>query len=333
MLAFAAAVAGLHLAGFGLLLTALHSGAGALIGFGTGLTAYSFGLRHAFDADHISAIDNTTRKLLSEGKRPLGVGFFFSLGHSTIVLALSALLATAAHAVAGTVQNGSQLKVIGGFIGTSISALFLYLIGIVNLLILIGIFRVFRSMRNGHYEESTLEQHLARRGLMNRVLGRFTKSVNASWRMYPVGVLFGLGFDTATEVGLLALSAGVAAGGLPWYGTLSLPILFAAGMCLMDTADGMFMSVAYGWAFSNPLRKVFYNLSITGISVLIALLIGSVELLSLVAQTFGWRGGIWTLTSAINLNAAGYLVVALFVVTWAASVVVWKVGRFEERSA
>jgi high-affinity nickel-transport protein len=330
---FAAAILCLHIAGFGLLLTAIHSGAGALIGLGTGLTAYSFGLRHAFDADHIAAIDNTTRKLLSQGQRPLGVGFFFSLGHSTIVLGLSAALAIAARAAAGTLQGNSSLRAVGGLVGTSVSALFLYLIGIINLLILIGIVRVFRNLRRGRYQEDALEEQLQRRGLMNRVLGRFTRSVGSSRRMYPVGVMFGLGFDTATEVGLLALSAGAAAGGLPWYATMSLPILFAAGMCLMDTADGMFMSVAYGWAFSNPLRKVFYNMSITALSVVVALLIGSIEILSILAKAFRLRGGVWDLASALNLNQIGYFVVALFVVTWAGAVVIWKVGKFEDRWA
>jgi len=330
---FVAAIVCLHVAGFGLLLTALHSGAGALISLGTGLTAYSFGLRHAFDADHIAAIDNTTRKLLSQGQRPLGVGFFFSLGHSTIVLGLSAVLAFAARAAAGTLQGNSQLKAVGGLVGTSVSALFLYLIGIVNLLILIGIVRVFRNLRRGEYQETGLEEQLQSRGLMNRFLGRFTRSVNGSARMYPVGVMFGLGFDTATEVGLLALSAGAAAGGLPWYATLSLPLLFAAGMCLMDTADGMFMCVAYGWAFSNPLRKVFYNMSITGLSVVVALLIGSVEIVSILSKTFRLHGGVWDVASQLNLNQIGYLVVALFVVTWAGALVVWKVGKFEDRWA
>ena len=326
-----AAIGGLHLLGFGLLILALKSGAGALIGLGTGLTAYSFGLRHAFDADHISAIDNTTRKLLQEGKRPVSVGFFFSLGHSTVVLALSAAIALSAHAVSGAGTNNSQLKNIGGYIGTSVSALFLFAIGLINLVILLGIVRVFKQMKRGEFDQESLENHLQSRGLMNRLFSGITKSVHSSWQMYPVGLLFGLGFDTATEVGLLALSAGAAAGGLPWYATLSLPILFAAGMSLMDTADGAFMSVAYGWAFTNPVRKVFYNLSITGLSVAVALLIGTVEVLSMAAHYFQLDTGFWGVVSGLNLNTLGYFVAGLFVITWVGAISVWRFARIEER--
>ena len=327
----ALAVARLHLAGFGLLLVAIHSGAATAIGLGTGLTAYGFGLRHAFDADHIAAIDNTTRKLMADGQRSLAVGFFFSLGHSTIVFGLSAGIAIAATAVSGAVGHNSPLKNVGGYVGTSVSALFLFAIGIVNLVILTGIVRVFRDMRRGSYDEATLEEHLRNRGFLNRLLGPLARSIRRSWQMYPLGVLFGLGFDTATEVGLLALSAGAAAGGLPWYATLSLPLLFSAGMALMDTADGAFMSVAYGWAFSNPVRKVFYNLSITGLSVVVALFIGSVEVLSMVAQYFNLSGGVWSLVSGFNLNSVGYAVVGIFVLTWVGALAVWRFGRIEER--
>jgi len=255
---FGAVVLGINLVGWALLLWAVVATHSA-IGLGVGLTAWTFGLRHAFDADHIAAIDNTTRKLMTDGRRPLGVGFFFSLGHSTIVFALSFAIVIAAKLIAGQVGNESDLKNIGGLIGTSVSAFFLYLIAIINLVILVGIYRIFQEMRHGRYDEQTLEQRLQERGFINRLLGPLARSIRHSWQMYPLGVLFGLGFDTATEVGLLALAGGAAAGGLPWFATLSLPILFAGGMSLMDTADGAFMNVAYGWAFSKPVRKVFYN--------------------------------------------------------------------------
>jgi len=218
-----------------------------------GLTAWSLGLRHAFDADHISAIDNVTRKLLADGKRPMGVGFFFSLGHSTIVFGLGVVIAVAAKAVAGTVKSGS-LSNIGTYLGTGVSAFFLYLIAAINMVILLGIYRIFKEMRLGRYDEATLEQKLQDRGLLNRLLGPAVRAIRSSWQMYPVGVLFGLGFDTATEVAFLALAGATAAQGLPWFAILSLPILFAGGMSMMDTADGAFMNVAYGWAFSKPVR-------------------------------------------------------------------------------
>ncbi|MGI8846906.1 MAG: HoxN/HupN/NixA family nickel/cobalt transporter [Candidatus Dormibacteria bacterium] len=329
---FGAAVLGINVLGWGMLLIAVATGNSG-IGLGIGVTAWTFGLRHAFDADHISAIDNTTRKLMSDGKRPLGVGFFFSLGHSTIVFALAFLIAFAAKAVAGQVGETSQLKNIGGYIGTSVSAFFLYLIAIINLVILVGIFRIFREMRTGTYDEPTLEKRLQERGFINRLLGPVARSIKHSWQMYPVGVLFGLGFDTATEVGLLALAGGAAAGGLPWFATLSLPILFAGGMCLLDTTDGAFMNVAYGWAFSKPVRKVFYNLAVTGLSVAVALIIGTIEVLSISAQYFNLSGGIWDLVSGLNLNAIGYIIVGLFVVTWAIAIAIWRFGKIEERWA
>ena len=326
---FGGAVAFINVLGWGLLLYAVvvHHSA---IGLGVGITAWMFGLRHAFDADHIAAIDNTTRKLLADGKRPLGVGFFFSLGHSTIVFALSFVIAIAATFVAGDVRGGT-LQNAGSYIGTGVSAFFLYAIAALNLVILAGIVRIFRAMRRGEYDEETLEQKLQERGLMNRFFGKLGRSIRSSWQMYPLGVLFGLGFDTATEVGLLALAGGAAAGGLPWYATLSLPLIFAGGMSMMDTADGAFMNVAYGWAFSKPVRKVFYNLTITGLSVAVALLIGTIELFSIVAQYLHLDGGFWGAVSGIDLNTIGYLIVAMFVVTWVAAIVVWKVGHIEER--
>ncbi len=330
---FYSVVALLHIVGFGVLIAFVIPSYSKVVGIGVGLTAYGFGLRHAFDADHISAIDNTTRKLMADGKRPLGVGFFFSLGHSTIVVALAVGLTFAAKAIAGQVSKDSTLHSIGGYIGTSVSAFFLYLIAIINLVILVGIVRIFREMRTGKYDEKTLEDRLNSRGLMNRFLGPLARSIKSSWQMYPIGVLFGLGFDTATEVGLLALAGGAAAGGLPWYGTLCLPILFAAGMSLMDTSDGAFMNVAYGWAFSKPVRRVFYNLTITGLSVAVALIVGTVELLTIVSGWLSLSGGAWDFVNGLNLNTIGFVIVGMFIVVWIAAIAVWRYGKIEQRWA
>src|SRR4051795_3042782 len=260
--ALSAAVLGLHVVGFFLLLVLVvpqhfSLGAQGAFGLGVGVTAYTLGLRHAFDADHIAAIDNTTRKLMADGKRPLSVGFFFSLGHSTVVFALALLLSLGVRALAGQVEDdGSTLHGVAGVVGTGVSGTFLYVIAALNVAVLVGIVRVFREMRRGVFDEAALEAQLDARGLMNRVLGRFTRAIRAPWQMYPLGILFGLGFDTATEVGLLFLAAGAAGAGLPWYAILCLPVLFAAGMSLLDTIDGSFMNFAYGWAFSKPVRKV-----------------------------------------------------------------------------
>jgi nickel/cobalt transporter (NiCoT) family protein len=307
---------------------------GKAFGIGVGLTAYTLGLRHAFDADHIAAIDNTTRKLMSDGQRPLAVGFFFSLGHSTVVFALALLLATGVKAIIGRVEDDSStLHHYTGLIGTSVSGVFLYLIALLNVVVLVGILRVFARLRRGDYNETELERQLQNRGLINRGLGRVTKSITKSWHMYPVGLLFGLGFDTATEIALLVLAGTSAAAGLPWYAILCLPVLFTAGMCLLDTIDGSFMNFAYGWAFSNPVRKIYYNITITGLSVAVALVIGSVELLGLFAGQFGWRGTFWTWVSGLDLNTVGFLVVGMFVLTWALAVLVWRFGRIEEKWA
>ncbi|MET9765500.1 HoxN/HupN/NixA family nickel/cobalt transporter [Streptomyces sp. NPDC006372] len=301
-------------------------------GVGIGVTAYTLGMRHAFDADHIAAIDNTTRKLMGEGRRPLSVGFWFSLGHSSVVFALAFLLTLGVKTLAGPVRDdGSALHDVTGLIGTTVSGTFLYLIAAVNLVILAGIWKVFRGMRSGRFDEAALEEQLDNRGFMNRLLGRVMKSVSQPWQMYPVGLLFGLGFDTATEVSLLVLAGSGAASGLPWYAILCLPVLFAAGMCLLDTIDGSFMNFAYGWAFSKPVRKVYYNLTITGLSVAVALLIGTVELLGLLAGKLALHGPFWDWISGLDLNVLGYAVVALFVATWVVALLVWKVGRIEER--
>nr|WP_259311439.1 HoxN/HupN/NixA family nickel/cobalt transporter [Capillimicrobium parvum] len=332
-------MAGLHVAGFGILLLLVvprhfDLGDGAVFGLGLGITAYTLGLRHAFDADHITAIDNTTRKLMADGQRPLGVGFFFSLGHSTVVFVLAFLFALGVRALGGQVsEDGSTLHDVAGLVGTSVSGLFLYVIAAINVVILLGIFGIFRRMRRGEFDEDRLEQQLESRGLMNRILGRCSRRIDRSWKMYPLGVLFGLGFDTATEVALLFLAAGAASSGLPFYAILCLPILFAAGMSLLDTIDGSFMNFAYGWAFSNPVRKVYYNLTITGLSVVVAFIVGTIELLSIAAERLRLEGGFWSWVSNVDLNVVGYFIVGLFVVTWAVALAVWRLGRIEERWA
>ncbi|WP_420864030.1 HoxN/HupN/NixA family nickel/cobalt transporter [Streptomyces deccanensis] len=301
-------------------------------GIGMGVTAYTLGMRHAFDADHIAAIDNTTRKLRGEGQRPLSVGFWFSLGHSSIVLVLTFLLTLGVKALAGPVRDdGSALHDVSGWIGTTVSGTFLYVIGVVNLVIMVGIWKVFREMRSGTFDEAALEERLNSRGLMNRLLGRLMRSLTKPWQMYPVGMLFGLGFDTATEVALLVLAGSGAASGLPWYAILCLPVLFAAGMSLLDTVDGTFMNFAYGWAFSRPVRKVYYNLVITGLSVAVALVIGTVELLGLVAEKARLHGAFWDDVSGLDLNTVGYVVVGLFFATWAVALLVWRFARIEEK--
>jgi high-affinity nickel-transport protein len=324
--AFAGAVGLLHVVGWGLF-AAYASGEPALAGLGT--LAYTFGLRHAFDADHIAAIDNTTRKLLQDGKRPLGVGFFFSLGHSTIVFSLAAGLAVAARSVDSRIP---LLQDYGGTIGASVSGVFLWLIGVLNLLVLLDVLRIYRQLRHGAYDADALEARLLDRGFMNRFFaGRLASRIRSSWQMYPLGVLFGLGFDTATEVGLLALAAGVATHHVPFLAVVSLPILFAAGMSLMDTADGAFMSHAYGWAFASPIRKVYYNLTVTSLSVAVALAIGTVELLQVLAGRLGRDSGVWGLLDRLDFGTIGYGVVGLFVLTWAASAAIWRFRRIEER--
>jgi len=333
-----AVVLGLHVVGFGLLLGFvvpshfdLGEGAG-VFGVGLGLTAYTLGLRHAFDADHIGAIDNTTRKLMSDGQRPLSVGFFFSLGHSTIVFALAALFALGVKGLSGTVSDDSStLHKVTGVIGPSVSGGFLILIGVVNLVILVGIVNVFRRMRHGDFDEAALERQLNDRGLMSRVLGRATRAVKKPWHMYPLGMLFGLGFDTATEIALLATAGAAATGGLPFYAILCLPILFAAGMSLLDTIDGAFMNFAYGWAFAKPVRKVFYNITITALSVAVALLIGTIEALQVVSDRFGLTGGFWDWIGSLDFNLIGYIIAGVFVAVWALSLGVWRFGRIEQR--
>jgi high-affinity nickel-transport protein len=322
----------LYVLGWGIFIAAIVPQHFKLLGIGVAITAYTLGLRHAFDADHISAIDNTTRKLMAEGKRPLSVGFWFSLGHSTIVFVLGVGLTFAARAIIGQVSNpNSTVESFGGVIGTLVSGSFLYLIAILNLIILVGIVKVFLEMRRGRYNDEELEQQLNQRGLMFRFFGKLMRSIHSPWQMYPVGVLFGLGFDTATEVALLAATAGAATAGLPWYAVLSLPILFAAGMATLDTFDGSFMNFAYGWAFSKPVRKVYYNITITGLSVAVAMLIGTIEIFGLLAAELKLSGGFWSFMSNFNINEAGFFIVGLFVVTWVVALAVWRFGRIEHR--
>jgi high-affinity nickel-transport protein len=333
----AAVVLGLHALGFFLLIVVVarhhhHLGTPGAFALGTGVTAYTLGLRHAFDADHIAAIDNTTRKLMAEGKRPLSVGFFFSLGHSTIVFLVAFLLAIGARAVNGQITSPSSgLHGITGWVGTGVSATFLYAIAAVNAVILWGIVKVFVQMRSGRYDAEQLEQQLDARGFMNRILGRFARAVSRPSQMYPLGLLFGLGFDTASEVALLLLAAGAAGAGLPFAAIVCLPVLFAAGMSLLDTIDGSFMNFAYGWAFSTPVRKVFYNITITGLSVAVAFVIGTVEIVALCAQKFGATGSFWAWWKGIDTNALGFVIFGMFLTTWALALVVWRVGRIEER--
>lgn len=296
---------------------------------GLGALAYGLGLRHAFDADHICAIDDTTRFLLQKGRRPLAAGFYFSLGHSTIVLLMTIALAIAARTVRTAMPS---LESYGAIIGASVSGVFLWLIGILNLLVLIGIVRIWRQMKRGTYRHEHLEELLAQRGLTRRVLGGHLQNlINHSWQMYPVGMLFGLGFDTASEIALLAIAAGAASQAVPTLAVISLALLFASGMSLMDTADGIFMVTAYGWAFSSPLRKIYYNLSTTSLSVVIALLIGSIELLQAMAIELKLHGRLIDALGALNFESLGYLIVALFVVWWAGSVGLWKLRRMEDR--
>jgi high-affinity nickel-transport protein len=330
-------ILGLHVIGFGLLFgfvvpAHLSLGASGAFGIGVGITAYTLGMRHAFDADHIGAIDNTTRKLMTDGQRPLSVGFFFSLGHSTIVFALAALFAVGIKGLSGAVSNDSStLHQATGLVGPTVSGVFLVVIGVINLVVLIGIVQVFRRMRQGEYDEQKLEHQLNNRGFMNRFLGRATRAVKQPWQMYPLGLLFGLGFDTATEIALLATAGSAAAGGLPLYAILCLPILFAAGMCLLDTIDGAFMNFAYGWAFSRPVRKVFYNITITALSVAVALIIGLIELTAVFADKLSLTGGVWDWVSNLDLNYVGYAIVGLFVVTWAIALSVWHFGDIEAK--
>src|SRR4051794_12668242 len=301
-----AAIALLHAVGFGalfILVAPNHYHIGAhVFGVGLGVTAYTFGLRHAFDADHIAAIDNTTRKLAADGKRPKSIGFWFAIGHSTMVLVLAVLVVAAARAASVMVDDDSPVRHSLGITGTLASGGFLYLIAVINVIALVGVWRALRAMRVGAFDERALEGHLDGHGLLTRILRPIMKRITRPGQMFGVGLLFGLGFDTASEVALLTLAGTGAVAGLPWYAVLTLPVLFGAGMSVMDTVDGLFMTIAYDWAFANPVRKIFYNLTITGLSVVVALIIGTIELVTVVHDDLGWADPVTDWISAVNLN-------------------------------
>ena len=305
---------------------------GSLFGWGTAALAYVLGMRHAFDADHISAIDNTTRKLMSEGQRPLAVGFFFSLGHSSVVAGLAILLNFGIKALGTQLKDeNSSLHHWTGLIGTTVSGTFLMLIAILNLMVLVSIVGVFMKMRKGLYNEEELEKHLDSRGFLMRFFGPIARRIDKSWKMYPLGILFGLGFDTATEVGLLVLAGSSVIAGLPWWAIISLPLFFAGGMSLLDTIDGSFMNFAYGWAFSKPVRKVYYNIVITGLSVAVALFVGGLEICQVISEQLNLTGFFWDYANGFDLNSAGYIIVGAFVVVWSIALLLWKYGRVEDR--
>jgi nickel/cobalt transporter (NiCoT) family protein len=299
---------------------------------GTAALAYSFGLRHAFDADHIAAIDNVTRKLMQEGRRPVGVGLFFSLGHSTIVVALTIGIAVATTALQGRFE---MFKSFGAVAGTLFSALFLFAIATANIIVLASVWRTFQTVKSGgRFVEEDLDLMLANRGLLGRLFRRFFRLIERSWRMYPLGILFGLGFDTATEVGLLGVSASQASQGLSIWSILVFPALFTAGMTLIDTTDSILMLGAYGWAFMKPIRKLYYNLTITAVSVVIAVIVGGLETLNLIGDQLGLTdgGGFWGAIGSLNDNFGmlGFVIVGVFVAAWAISHVVYRVNRYDE---
>lgn len=328
-------VAALHAVGFGVLFGAVgphHYTLGTQVfGVGLGVTAYTYGMRHAFDADHIAAIDNTTRKLRADGSRPKSVGFWFAMGHSATVFGLAVLVAVGAHAVSAISDDSSRTHETLSLVGTLSSGIFLLVIALLNLAALSGIWRVWRGLRRGEYDEGELEAHLEGRGFLTRLLGGLTGMIRHPWQMFGIGLLFGIGFDTATEVSLLVLAGTGAAAGLPWYAILVLPLLFAAGMSLLDCLDGLFMSVAYDWAFLRPVRKVYYNLTITGLSVAVAILIGGIELIAVLHDSVGWTNWFTDAVSQVDLNNVGFVVVGLFVVVWAAAIGYWNLARVEER--
>jgi high-affinity nickel-transport protein len=327
----------LHVVGWGVLIFAVapqdyRLGSTGVLGVGVGLTAYMLGVRHAFDADHIASIDNTTRKLVGEGKPSVSAGFWFSLGHSSVVFAASLLLVVGVRSVAGVVGNEeSEVSQTLALVGTLVAGTFLVLIGLMNLGAAVGIAGVFRRMRKGELDEAELERHLHNRGFLTRLLGRVVRRVSKPWHLYPVGLLMGLSFDTATQVALLVLAAGSAAFVLPWYAILVLPVLFAAGMSLFDTADGILMARAYGWAFLKPIRKVFYNLAVTLLSVTVALVIGLLVLTGLLVERLGVDSGPLVWVASLELGYVGFAIVGLFALSWALAVAVWRFGRIEQR--
>jgi high-affinity nickel-transport protein len=329
-------IAALHVAGWGFFLAYGHRLGPVYAGAGT--LAYSFGLRHAFDADHISAIDDTTRFLMQRGKQPLASGFFFSLGHSSVVFGLAAGIGVAAEAVRRQIPT---LEKIGGTVGATISGTFLLVIAVLDFLILLGIMDVWRKTKAGGYDRQALEDLMMQRGFMNRILGsKWRRFISESWQLFPVGMLFGLGLETASEVGLLALTAAAATGSAhgsahpgraPFAAVIALPLLFAAGMALMDTTDGVFMAKAYGWAFSNPLRKVYYNMATVGLGVFVASGVGLVEYMQVLANHTHLGGFPWDWLRRLDFEVLGFFIVGAFVVVWIGSVVLYKVRRIEQR--
>jgi len=319
------AVVGLHIAGVIGLISASHH---HIAFWSLGLLAYAFGLRHAFDVDHIAAIDNTVRKLMQQKQNSLGVGFYFSLGHSSVVFLMVLAIVLS---VKWIKTEMPQLQNIGGLVGTSVSGGFLIVIGLINLMVLIGLVQVFYKMRRGDFNDPDLDSVLDSRGFFTRFLKPFFKFISRSWHVLPLGFLFGLGFDTATEVGLLAISAGAAKDSLSVFGIISLPILFAAGMSLMDTADGIFMTKAYRWAFNTPLRKLYYNVTVTTVSVAAALIIGAVELMQVLSAKLNLTSPFFNWINALNFGDMGYLLVALFIAAWILSVSIWRILKVEER--
>ena len=338
LVGIAAFIALLHIVGWGTLIAVvvpqhLNTGTTAF-GLGIGLTAYLLGARHAFDADHIAAIDNTTRKLVHEGKGTVAVGFWFSSGHSTVVFALTLVLAFGVRTIVEPMlDENSAFHSVAGFIGTAVSSGFLYVIAALNIAVLGDVWIALRRMRNGQYGEAASEAQFHNPGVMSRLIGRGMMILTRPWQMFLVGLLFGLGFDTATEVALLTLTSSGVASELPLYAVLCLPILFAAGMSLFNTVSGSFMTMAYGWAVTKPARKIHYNLLVTGLSVAVALIIGTVQMINLLGDSLDLNGPIWRHAAALNLNLVGFAIVALFVTTWAAAVAIWRHGRSQHRHA
>ncbi|WP_354643546.1 HoxN/HupN/NixA family nickel/cobalt transporter [Kitasatospora camelliae] len=330
-------IAAMHVVAFGTLFLLVvpekYEVGTQVFGVGLGITAYTLGMRHAFDADHIAVIDNTTRKLMADGRRPVSVGFWFALGHSSMVVLMAALVAGGAQLAGVLMDEDSTAHQVLGTIGVTASGAFLYLIAALNLAALLGILRVFRAMRAGRFDEKELEAHLDARGLMARILNRATRSITRPGQMYPVGMILGLGFDTATEVTLMVMAGSGAAAGLPWYAILCLPLLFASGMSLFDTLDGTFMNFAYQWAFSNPVRKVFYNLAVTGLSIAVAFVIGTIELVGVLHEKLGLTDPVSGWIAGLSLDNVGFVIVGLFVLVWAAAVGYWRIAKVEQRWA
>lgn len=317
----------LHIIGFGIL---WRVGSAYPIFIGMGVLAYTLGLRHAFDADHIAAIDNTVRKLIQQKKDPAGVGFYFSIGHSSVVFLMTVLLGVS---VKWAKEELPHFQDIGGTVGTLVSSFFLLLIGILNLVILISLVKLFLKMQYQRIKHDEIDDLLASRGFITRFVGPYFKIISKSWHVLPLGFLFGLGFDTASEIALLALSSGASQQAIPLAGILALPILFAAGMSLLDTLDGILMKSAYNWAFYNPIRKIYYNITITAISVIAALIIGLIELLQIIADKLHLHNLFWSNVQGIKLDYLGYILVILFIIAWLISTLIWKFGNIEKNGS